>query len=91
MDLMLQEMSFEELQDFAIVTEDDPIQNARSSESLSSIYYFMFLKVGDTRPLYEAIRKGNDAVAATPDADPEKTYILNNLGKKLAVNPNSLP
>lgn len=90
MDAVLQEMSLEELHGFAQASEDDSSQNEGQNELLSSIYFFIFLKTRETKYLDEAIRKGNDAVAATPSDHPERAARLGNLGNRLAGNPTSL-
>ncbi|KAL7622208.1 hypothetical protein AAE478_007711 [Parahypoxylon ruwenzoriense] len=79
-----------ELHGFAQASEDDAFQNEGQNELLSSIYSFIFLKTGETKYLDKAIRKGNDAIAATPRNHPERAARLSNLGNKLLGNPTSL-
>ncbi|KAI9777384.1 MAG: hypothetical protein M1839_008897 [Geoglossum umbratile] len=85
MDALLQDMSLEELHEFARTVEDNPSDDGGQTELLSSVNLFIFSKTGNLRYLRGAIRKAVEAVEATPASHPERSSRLKGLGNKLAI------
>src|SRR4051794_7061038 len=57
MDAVLQDMSLEDLHEFAHNIEDDSFENDGQTELLSSIYFFVYLKTDELKSLHQAIRR----------------------------------
>ncbi|KAH0558763.1 hypothetical protein GP486_004594 [Trichoglossum hirsutum] len=82
--LLFYDMDLEELRGFVRVYEDSPEQDVRQTRSVSSAYYFIFLRTGAIEDLQNAINTAQKAMGATHINDPNYATHLSDLVVLLA-------